>query len=282
MQPLGTDAPRRPATGAKGRKLLFIHHPKTGGTSINEALRQLKPAWRRHPAVFDNLPDFGREELRAADYYSGHYTRHSIDAVPGRPFRMTVLRDPVDRALSLVRFCRAHRTPLPVPALRAAQEMDVNEMFCSSIPRLEDYYGNWYVRAFVPSARLLPGGRFACDERDALGEATQFAAKLDLVGTNERLQETFEIVCAELDLGAPVPLPKRRGAEEMKPSDDYRDAPLEPLTAATRGRLAELTALDRQFYDHFRSAFEHRLGRRSGLSASSIPCGVPAARDLRA
>lgn len=260
MQSLGASFPDRVQAGPRGRKLLFVHHPKTGGTSINEAIRRLKPSWRRHRAVFDNLPEFGPEELDAADYCSGHYTRHSIDALPARPFRMTVLRDPIARALSLVRFCRAHKAPLSVPALRAAQEMDVNELFFSDVPCLEDFYGNWYVRAFVPTARLRPGGWFTYGEQDALAEAIGFAATLDLIGTNERLQETFDILCAELDLGAPIPLPRRRGANELRQSEAYRDAPLEPLTGATRTRLAELTALDRQFYDHFQSAFEARLG----------------------
>ncbi len=240
-------------------RLVFAHVPKTGGTAINEALRRMKPQWIRHRSVFDDLPEFGAEALARADYCSGHFTRHSLDAIPEGAFRMTIMRDPVARVLSHIRFCRAHRAKLPVPAWRAAQELDLNDLFFQDIPGIHDHFGNWMVRAFVPPALLRPEGRFACSGAEALRQAAAYLDGFDLVGTHDRLQQTFAILCSGLGLGAAIVLPKRRDRRELASSALYRDVELEPLAARTRQRLEEMTALDRRLFVQASAAFERRL-----------------------
>lgn len=242
--------------------LVFAHVPKTGGTAINEALRQMKPAWYRHRSVFDDIAAFGPAELARSDYCSGHYTRRSLDIIPGTPYRMTVLRDPVERVLSHIRFCRAHKVALPVPAWRAAQEMNLNELFFSDVPGLQDHFGNWAVRAFLDPSLLRPDGALTCCEDHAIAQAIAYLDRFDLVGVYHALQTAFDILCADVSLGVPITLPRRRDPQELAISPEYREVEMEPMTDRTLQRLRQMTALDGQLFAHASEAFERRLGAR--------------------
>lgn len=243
-------------------RFVFAHVPKTGGTAINEALRRMRPSWYRHRSVFDDIAAFGSAELAKSDYCSGHYTRRSLDVIPSAPYRMTILRDPVERVLSHIRFCRAHRVALPVPAWRAAQVMNLNELFFSNVPGLQDHFGNWTVRAFLDPSLLHPDGAFTCCEEHAVGQAIDYLDSFDLVGVYQSLQAAFDILCADVSLGAPISLPRRRDPRELAKSSEYRHVEMEPMTNRTLQKLRQMTVLDGQLFAHASAAFERRLCAR--------------------
>ena len=85
------------------RSLFFLHIPKTAGTSLRELL-----SCRFAPAdILALLRSDGREERaqQLADvaqypFVHGHVPYALVDRFPRRPFVVTLLRDPLDRAVS--------------------------------------------------------------------------------------------------------------------------------------------------------------------------------------
>ena len=85
------------------RSLFFLHIPKTAGTSLRELL-----SCRFAPADILALSGATRARQRAqqlADvaqyrFVHGHVPYALVDRFPRRPFVVTLLRDPLDRAVS--------------------------------------------------------------------------------------------------------------------------------------------------------------------------------------
>ena len=83
------------------KPIVFIHIPRTGGTSLHEMLTNKITGQRPCPARFYfDLRLYSREELQKYNLFSGHFgveDCHLID----QPRYITLLRDPVDRVISL-------------------------------------------------------------------------------------------------------------------------------------------------------------------------------------
>jgi hypothetical protein len=87
---------RLPFPADSPRRVVHLHIPKTAGTAIRGAfLRAKKQVLNANPAFA-----FNRSKDGAADVISGHFGYRSARTVPN-PHIITVLRDPVDRFLSV-------------------------------------------------------------------------------------------------------------------------------------------------------------------------------------
>src|SRR5919106_4488854 len=90
-----------------GQPLYFLHIPKTAGSTISHYLEshfrpdEVCPAgtW----AAFLALPP---EHLGRYRFFRGHFDASLLDLLPRRPAVVTMLRDPVERAVSEWMFMR--------------------------------------------------------------------------------------------------------------------------------------------------------------------------------
>ncbi|GGG64189.1 sulfotransferase family 2 domain-containing protein [Paenibacillus radicis (ex Gao et al. 2016)] len=83
--------------------LLFMHIPKTGGTSLTQVLLHQFPKLVYYFEVADNQTLL-LEKLREADAFCGHYP-FGLHSFIDRPYRyMTMLRDPVEQIISYFYF----------------------------------------------------------------------------------------------------------------------------------------------------------------------------------
>jgi hypothetical protein len=114
MSPATKDSPKLVATErlSRPRPVLFLHIPKTGGSSFLTVLgnvfgegrvRRLRNANEMVPSQIDRIVS---DQIQDIDCLVGHFPIHAfakcLDTF--RPF--TILRDPVDRVMSFFRFLK--------------------------------------------------------------------------------------------------------------------------------------------------------------------------------
>lgn len=85
--------------------LFHLHIPKTGGTSLASVLSEAVHPGRWHVALSEQAL---RERTTGYALLAGHFTWDKLAMFPEHPRVLTVLRDPVEQALSAYGYWRAH------------------------------------------------------------------------------------------------------------------------------------------------------------------------------
>lgn len=93
-------------------KLVFLHLPKTGGTTLHHHFAQHFAPEERCPERFAHLDRYRQAELANWRFFSGHFNADQLRLIPGPLFIVTVLRDPVQRILSTYYFWKRHSADL--------------------------------------------------------------------------------------------------------------------------------------------------------------------------
>jgi hypothetical protein len=88
-------------------RIAFLHLPKTAGQAVDGAIREKLPSDRICPArVNQKLYTYSVKELRRFDFFSGHIDWSLVRLSGKFDFTFTVLREPMDRILSLYFFMK--------------------------------------------------------------------------------------------------------------------------------------------------------------------------------
>lgn len=193
--------------GSTPDKLIFIHIPKTAGTSLRRLVRQQYPTERFEP-VYSHDPAFLaslRERMSTAWILYGHlsFGFHELMGVSAR--YVTLLRDPVARVLSLYRHQLAntranhHAAVRAVGDLRTLLERNVIHEFNNHMTRILS--GN-IGTGFVDDDALL--------ER-AIGNIRE---GFELVGLVERLDDSVAMLARRLNWHNVSPLPHLNAAKD--------------------------------------------------------------------
>src|SRR5262249_170075 len=90
-------------------KLVFLHHPKTGGTTLHHILMRGFDEDEICPERFNGLQHYSAGDLARYRYFSGHFDLLSVSLIPGEKKIITMLREPISRLISLYYFQRAHK-----------------------------------------------------------------------------------------------------------------------------------------------------------------------------
>ena len=173
--------------------IIFVHIPRTAGTTLNRILGRTYPQQRTYAfpttdiegsvVAFRSLP---AEERRRFRLLRGHITFGIHDAVP-RPFTyITLLRDPVDRLVSTYSY------------ILEKPEHRLHERLCSTGMRFEDFVrsgitletDNWQTRA-ISGVRQ----NFGCCSEAMLSQAKQNIVDcFSVCGITERFDETLVLL----------------------------------------------------------------------------------------
>ena len=249
-------------------KTIFLHLPKTGGTTLRTALEKCFEPSLRCPERHDGLHRHPAGELARWRFFSGHFSLHSCGFIPGPKHVVTMLRHPVDRLVSLYNFLRAHTnefihqmgTRLPV----LARQHDIRDFFSAKEVRRHPSINNAMVRALAstfPVDRWEAAARLPDDDRpaDLLAPALENLRSLRAFGILEHAGESAGLIFRALGLPPPAALERRMVLTEMfgrVPTVEKIE--LQDCDDATRDAMSPLIEADLALYDRALAIFKER------------------------
>jgi hypothetical protein len=236
---------RRIRTGSWPPPIVFLHVPKTGGTSVQKAfIRHIGSNRSGRAALFDSIyaapPEADIARARRALYVGGHIDWATFERFrQPESFVFTVLRDPFDRLLSsylyLTSFPEHSRWFSQVAHL---QGMEIEEFLLSRDPVARVWTDNVIARQF--------GASFLAEtlNETAVVNSIHRLRSLSHVGFQHRLDADLRAIAA----AGGIPAPEKARRENVTGPDPRKAV----VAARMRGDLAPLVAekiaLDNKIY----------------------------------
>lgn len=250
----------------------FVHVSKTGGISLGsvvESAYRVRDRVRLNPPYLAKLtiPDLGRFHC----YHDFHLGRSMLELVGRRDLVVfTMLRDPVERTVSQIRYLQRMVAEIPhtftrefiddvKPLLQAdlTRPLDLRalKIACESqisiLGVLRDYRplfaGSPDVKSGRSVIRPYPFLLLSEDESapESLARATAWLTEMDVVCIHEHYEESVQMVCTRLGIASPPALPRtNRNPERVDMSARYRSQ----LPSIVLEQIEEFTQRDRELY----------------------------------
>ena len=257
------DAERR----LRPKPVLFLHIPKTGGSSFLTALgnvfgerrvRRLRCAEEMVQAQIDRIVS---DEIQDIDCLVGHFPIHVFANYLNmfRPF--TILRDPVDRVMSLFRFLK--RAPQSETERLELQEgFGFADFIESQVPEIYAQTRNLMCRMLCGDEEMSePATAAFWQPQDPAALVDQAIATLRAIdfGLLEEMRST--LILAQHFCGTKFNLGEYR--------TNASDAPGAEWTAHNIHRIVDLNALDVALYHQAKALFSTRVRAASALGQSA-------------
>lgn len=268
-RPITDEAARQPAAslmprgGKTEEAVIFLHLPKTAGTTVNRLIEweyRLSEMYSIDPVLFKwsaaHLRKLPAGRLKKIRMFKGHmvFGLHEVLSQPAT--YITVLRDPVDRVISAFYFMRSYKLHPLYWKLRRNNWT------------LEDFVRR-YQRENV-QAKVVAGSEYdAPCTPEILEKAKQNLRRhFTVVGLSERLEESLALM--KLRFGWKLASYSSFNVTRSRPKKD-------DLPKATLDLIREKNAFDIELYQCAREIFENAL-KRNATEVKRIAGELEAAR----
>jgi hypothetical protein len=261
----------RAAAQPERPRVVFIHTPKTGGTSINQYFKEYIGSKRSGRFVqYDHDPSMALDVFEVcagpAKFVTGHMPWTAFERCRDEnAFCFTILRDPYDRLRSLYRYI----VNLP-PSVKRADEinemqlMSLREFLSSRDRRVRFHTDNYLARQFSGPLEVLaetPAERLLLAEK-----AIHNLSSLDFVGFNDDVDRAFAEATRVAGL-PPVAGHRLNTTADLIPDAEKRAEAARPFDDEMRALAAPLVEADMVVYEHFRDLRARAAKAVEGLRA---------------
>ncbi len=238
------------------KKLIFIHLPKTAGTTIRSILNQQygkdricgiydgDPGFLSHEA-FDALPETEKEQYQV---YCGHFPYGLHEKIKGKAHYYAMFRDPVERVISYYHHAMSHSP--------AFQKNPVSLM--KFLDRKDWQVDNLYTR-FISGQQA---GYGMCHNRMVFKALENIDSHFLAVGLQKNFDISLKILGKRLGWSAPQHPPVNVGKE--RPSLEY-------FSVREINRIRELNQLDQVLFDYIQEKFARQRRELEDTHSSPRP-----------
>jgi len=195
---------------------------------------------------FPKEPREFQQSLRQYQFLSGHFGYNDVAELVPESYSFTFLRDPVDRVLSLYKFCMHADMQRQFAVARAAKNLGLEGFLGSTLPEVCEMLDNQ--QTWQLARNYWQEDRHALQNingRGLLELAKSHLAGFSHVGLTETFETDFKTILDDLDIDEPLPQ-----ARQFKTNDPiFRDQ----LRPATLDLLKNRLELDYALIDSIRS-----------------------------
>ena len=237
-------------------KLIFLHLPRTGGTTVHHLLQSHFPANAICPERFNELYQWLPDRLRDFTVFSGHFNVASLEQIPGSKRIATLLRDPHARIISTYLFWSRHSDawlanghyPGPLAARRSA---GLEAFLASANPGVLDGVDNLMARYLAGNIIAHGGGTYTSygqliEPADIVARAKASLLGIEVVGVTEDLPRFYARLAAAWAMPPVAELPRLNGRDEVRA---WLEAAREPaVTPTILSQLDRLSWMDREIF----------------------------------
>lgn len=221
----------------EAKRTIFLHIPKTAGSSINIIFYSLTNK------VF-GIGSNNLVSLEDACVVTGHMSFSFIEKLVFTD-SFTILRNPLDRIVSLYRFGRSNLSGWgPVDPVR---HLSFEEWLESDDPLVQGQIDSYYVRVLTDDLQEP----FENRREKSLQLALERYQNFTCVGDQANLKPFLKNMSATLGIRCPLKMPEVNVAA-INQKFDANYVPKPEITPRAKRRLEELTRLDWIVYNTFR------------------------------
>lgn len=257
------EAARRRLSGRSPmRRVIFMHLPKCGGTSVARFFYRHVgfPKSGCSVELADGLSEDDAPDLlaraRAARFVTGHFGWDVLQRIRGRALVFTVLRDPLERLWAHFHYARSHPKAAHRPRVQRIRGMSFIAFCRCDDPEIREVSDN-------PMTRLLCRGHRFADTAGIPDRALVDGALANLA-TFDRVVPLHRLDAGLAEIADVAGLPRIGGAPRINRTARYLDGGRHRVyesgpSAAERAAAEPRIALDRAVYDAtLQGAFEGR------------------------